>query len=136
MGTAISGNAAIATWGGLDISADTTTISLSDTFGTQSAAHRGATAASVPGEHTIEVTIGFIGLSEAGAIFKAASLRPTSTGNRADLVLKWQGNVSGGPIETMTQALLTGRSVNAEVNGLVDGEFSWSAGAITYGAVV
>lgn len=118
------------------LTGDSTTISLNDTYGTQSAAHRANTAATVPGEHTIEATVGFIAGSEAASIYKAAGLRPHPQGATGTLVIGWEGlATTGGPTETFT-ALITGRSINSEVNGIIDGEYTFAAQSeITYGTV-
>jgi hypothetical protein len=143
MGTPIGGNNTIVKFTGITpsvvsvatVSGDTTTISLNDTYATQSAAHRGNTAATVPGEHTVEITVGFIGTSESTAIYKLAQLRPTPTGTTGTLLIQWEGATTGSPAESLV-ALVTGRTVNSAVNGLVDGEYTFAAqGEITYGAV-
>src|SRR5688500_5142279 len=143
MGTPLSGNSTIVKWTAIlptpasvvTISGDSTTISLSDTYGTQSAAHRGNTAATVPGEHTVEVTMGFIGTEESAPAYKTASLRPTPTGTTGTLLIQWEGSETGSPAESFA-ALVTGRTVNSAVNGLIDGEYTFAAqGEITYGAV-
>ncbi len=143
MGTPISGNSTIVKWtpilptpgSVLIISGDTTTISLNDSYGTQSAAHRGNTAATVPGEHTIEETVGFIGNSDALSIYKAASLRPTPTGTSGTLLTQWEGVTTGSPAESFT-GLVTNRTINSAVNGLIDGEYTFTGQSeITYGAV-
>lgn len=117
------------------LTGDSTTVSLNDTYGTQSAAHRANTAATVPGEHTIEATVGFIAGSEAASIYKSSSLRPHPQGATGTLVITWEGAATGGPSESFT-ALITGRTINSEVNGIIDGEYTFAAQSeITYGSV-
>lgn len=118
----------------IPLTGDSTTIALNDTFGTQSAAHRGNTAATVPGEHTIELTVGIIATSDTG-VYKNAGLYPHPQGRIGTVQIQWEGATAGGPTDTITM-LLTGRSINSEVNGIIDGEITFSAQSeITTGAV-
>jgi hypothetical protein len=139
MGLPVSGNAVVITWtptagSPVTITTDSTDIDFTDEYGTESAAHRAATAASVPGEHTIELSVGLIATSDTG-VYKNTALRPTATGNTGTIVIKWEGTGVGGPSETWT-AFQTTRNVSAAVNGVTEGEIAFSAtGEITYGTI-